>query len=98
MTAMGRQEEWEDSSEGYPRSKPYKWWNWNDSYVLGAAPEPEWSKFQMPAWKPFATARANAMSSILDCESASPEIVDRGTFQVAPDGLRFERRPTQERR
>jgi predicted dithiol-disulfide oxidoreductase (DUF899 family) len=41
MTAMGRQEEWEDSPEGYPRSKPYKWWNWNDSYVPDAAPEPE---------------------------------------------------------
>jgi Bacterial protein of unknown function (DUF899) len=42
MTAMGRQEEWEDSPESYPPSKPYKWWNWNDSYALGAAPEPEW--------------------------------------------------------
>lgn len=42
MTALGRQESWEDSPEGYPRTRPYKWWNWNDSYVPGAAPDPEW--------------------------------------------------------
>ena len=44
MTALGRQEEWEDSPEGYPQSRPYKWWNWNDSYVPGAAPDPKWVK------------------------------------------------------
>ena len=33
MTALGRQEEWEDSPKSYPQSKPYKWWNWHDSYV-----------------------------------------------------------------
>ena len=32
MTALGRQEEWEDSPEGYPQSAPYKWWNWHDAY------------------------------------------------------------------
>jgi predicted dithiol-disulfide oxidoreductase (DUF899 family) len=32
MTALGRQEEWEDSPEGYPKSAPYKWWNWHDEY------------------------------------------------------------------
>jgi len=32
MTALGRQEEWEDSPEGYPQSKPYGWWNYNDAY------------------------------------------------------------------
>ncbi len=42
MTALGRQEEWEDSPEGYPKSRPYKWWNWNDSYVPNAAPDPKW--------------------------------------------------------
>jgi predicted dithiol-disulfide oxidoreductase (DUF899 family) len=42
MTALGRQEEWEDSPEGYPQSRPYKWWNWNDSYVPNAAPDPKW--------------------------------------------------------
>lgn len=32
MTALGRQEEWEDSPQGYPQTKPYQWWNWHDSY------------------------------------------------------------------
>jgi predicted dithiol-disulfide oxidoreductase (DUF899 family) len=32
MTALGRQEEWEDSPEGYPRTPPYAWWNWHDEY------------------------------------------------------------------
>jgi predicted dithiol-disulfide oxidoreductase (DUF899 family) len=32
MTALGRQEEWEDSPEGYPQTPPYKWWKWHDSY------------------------------------------------------------------
>ncbi|KVQ98071.1 DUF899 domain-containing protein [Burkholderia ubonensis] len=42
MTALGRQETWEDSPEGYPQGRPYKWWNWHDSYVPGAAPDPKW--------------------------------------------------------
>jgi predicted dithiol-disulfide oxidoreductase (DUF899 family) len=33
MTALGRQEEWEDSPEGYPQTAPYEWWNWHDSYA-----------------------------------------------------------------
>ena len=27
ITALGRQEEWEDSPEGYPQTPPYQWWN-----------------------------------------------------------------------
>src|SRR3954447_12562106 len=42
MTALGRQEVWEDSPEGYPQTPPYKWWNWHDSYVPGAAPDQRW--------------------------------------------------------
>jgi predicted dithiol-disulfide oxidoreductase (DUF899 family) len=42
ITALGRQEEWEDSPEGTPQGKPYKWWNWHDMYVPGAAPDPKW--------------------------------------------------------
>lgn len=30
MTALGRQEEWEDSPEGYPQGSPYVWWMWHD--------------------------------------------------------------------
>ena len=32
MTALGRQEEWEDSPEGYPQSPPYGWWDYHDAY------------------------------------------------------------------
>ena len=30
ITALGRQEEWEDSLEGYPQTPPYEWWVWHD--------------------------------------------------------------------
>lgn len=32
ITALGRQETWEDSPEGYPQSKPYEWWRYSDTY------------------------------------------------------------------
>jgi predicted dithiol-disulfide oxidoreductase (DUF899 family) len=32
MTALGRQEEWEDSPAGYPQTAPYEWWAWHDEY------------------------------------------------------------------
>jgi predicted dithiol-disulfide oxidoreductase (DUF899 family) len=32
MTALGRQEAWEDSPEGYPQTPPYEWWDWHDEY------------------------------------------------------------------
>jgi predicted dithiol-disulfide oxidoreductase (DUF899 family) len=32
MTALGRQETWEDSPQGYPQTEPYQWWNWHDEY------------------------------------------------------------------
>jgi predicted dithiol-disulfide oxidoreductase (DUF899 family) len=32
ITALGRQEEWEDSPEGYPQTAPYGWWNYHDAY------------------------------------------------------------------
>jgi predicted dithiol-disulfide oxidoreductase (DUF899 family) len=32
ITALGRQEEWEDSPEGYPQTAPYAWWNYHDAY------------------------------------------------------------------
>jgi predicted dithiol-disulfide oxidoreductase (DUF899 family) len=44
MTPLGRQEEWEDSPEGYPQTVPYKWWNWHDEYASGASPDPRWAK------------------------------------------------------
>ena len=32
ITALGRQETWEDSPEGYPQTSPYQWWKWHDAY------------------------------------------------------------------
>ena len=34
ITALGRQEEWEDSPSGYPQSPPYEWWNYHDAYPV----------------------------------------------------------------
>jgi predicted dithiol-disulfide oxidoreductase (DUF899 family) len=39
LTALGRQEEWEDSPEGYPQTPPYEWWNWHDEYGRGKPPQ-----------------------------------------------------------
>jgi predicted dithiol-disulfide oxidoreductase (DUF899 family) len=33
LTALGRQEDWEDSPAGYPQTPPYSWWNWHDEYA-----------------------------------------------------------------
>ena len=30
ITALGRQEEWENSPKSYPQTAPYEWWNWHD--------------------------------------------------------------------
>ena len=32
ITALGRQEAWEDSPEGYPQTPPYHWWRLHDEY------------------------------------------------------------------
>jgi predicted dithiol-disulfide oxidoreductase (DUF899 family) len=41
ITALGRQESWEDSPEGYPQTAPYAWWFWHD--------EPRESQTEWPA-------------------------------------------------
>jgi len=42
MTALGRQEEWEDSPKGYPQTAPYTWWNWHDEYGNANGPSDEY--------------------------------------------------------
>ncbi|MGQ0845377.1 MAG: DUF899 family protein [Sporichthyaceae bacterium] len=42
ITALGRQEKWENSPAGYPQTDPYQWWNWHDSYETETAPNEEW--------------------------------------------------------
>ena len=32
ITALGRQESWEDSPKDYPQTPPYQWWNYHDAY------------------------------------------------------------------
>ena len=32
LTPLGRQEEWEDSPDGWPQSSPYQWWRHHDKY------------------------------------------------------------------
>jgi predicted dithiol-disulfide oxidoreductase (DUF899 family) len=32
FTPFGRQEDWEDSPEGYPQTPPYEWWRRHDEY------------------------------------------------------------------
>jgi predicted dithiol-disulfide oxidoreductase (DUF899 family) len=42
ITALGRQEEGEDSPAGYPQTPKYKWWNWHDNYAAESVPDPKW--------------------------------------------------------
>jgi hypothetical protein len=42
LTALGRQEVWEDSPAGYPQTPPYQWWNWHDNYEAEASPVQKW--------------------------------------------------------
>jgi predicted dithiol-disulfide oxidoreductase (DUF899 family) len=44
ITALGRQEEWEDSPEGYPQTPPYHWWRRHDEYDVSAEEEAEISR------------------------------------------------------
>jgi predicted dithiol-disulfide oxidoreductase (DUF899 family) len=37
ITALGRQEDWEDSPEGYPQTPPYQWWIWHDEAQAGGS-------------------------------------------------------------
>jgi predicted dithiol-disulfide oxidoreductase (DUF899 family) len=42
LTPLGRQEDWEDSPEGYPQTAPYEWWRRHDEYedaAVGAGEE-----------------------------------------------------------
>lgn len=42
ITALGRQESWEDSPAGYPQTPPYEWWNWHDEYTTAEPPASGW--------------------------------------------------------
>jgi predicted dithiol-disulfide oxidoreductase (DUF899 family) len=38
LAPLGRQEDWEDSPEGYPQGKAYEWWRRHDEYDSGIDP------------------------------------------------------------
>ncbi|MEY9904733.1 putative dithiol-disulfide oxidoreductase (DUF899 family) [Catenulispora sp. MAP12-49] len=38
LSALGRQEEWEDSPAGYPQTGAYEWWRRHDEYVADVDP------------------------------------------------------------
>jgi predicted dithiol-disulfide oxidoreductase (DUF899 family) len=38
LTPLGRQEDWEDSPEGYPQTPPYTWWRRHDEYGTPSTP------------------------------------------------------------
>src|SRR6059058_108522 len=60
ITPLGRQEEWEDSPKGYPQTPTYKWWNWHDSYVEGAAPDKRWVEVSDAGEAAFRNRQAGA--------------------------------------
>jgi len=62
ITALGRQETWEDSPEGYPQSPPYKWWNWHDSYDADAASDRKWAEVAEAGEKAFREQSESAPS------------------------------------
>jgi predicted dithiol-disulfide oxidoreductase (DUF899 family) len=41
ITALGRQESWEDSPEGYPQTPTYEWIDWHDAYA-DSRPSGDW--------------------------------------------------------
>ena len=58
MTALGRQEAWEDSPQGYPQEPPYKWWKWHDAYAASVAPDPGFGKVVDAALASTGTGKA----------------------------------------
>ncbi len=60
LSPLGRQEVWEDSPQGYPQTPTYKWWNWHDSYVAGAAADPKWVAVSQAGEAAFRAASAAA--------------------------------------
>jgi len=60
MTALGRQETWEDSPEGYPQTPPYKWWNWHDNYDREAELNSKWDQATDVGTANFQKANAKA--------------------------------------
>lgn len=64
MTALGRQETWEDSPEGYPQTPPFEWLNWHDNYEAEPTPHPKWVDILTD---PYEAARKRAAEEKKGC-------------------------------
>lgn len=60
LTALGRQEAWEDSPDGYPQTPTYKWWNWHDNYEAEATLDKTWAQVSDAGEKAFREQSAKA--------------------------------------
>jgi predicted dithiol-disulfide oxidoreductase (DUF899 family) len=68
ITALGRQENWEDSPDGYPQEEPYTWWNWNDAY--DEAPSARWKEVSDAGVKAFRDARSQSSDESCSCSGS----------------------------
>jgi hypothetical protein len=84
MTALGRQEEWEDSPEGYPQTPPYAWWNWHDEYTT-AQPSQWWSDRDEDDRHPSATHRLRGRRHLIAHIAAMPVRRAAGLFRTCDE-------------
>ncbi|XVS67421.1 DUF899 family protein [Actinosynnema sp. CA-299493] len=66
ITALGRQEHWEDSPEGYPQTPAYTWWQWRDSYP-NVDPVDRWAPETAEGEKVSVSVSAPASAEHGDC-------------------------------
>ena len=102
MTALGRQENWEDSPDGYPQDPPYDWWNWHDAYGVreegahamtdespGLPPVVDRIAFQaeLDALRTREKAHTRESDAIAAARRRLPMVeVDAGLELIGPDG------------
>jgi predicted dithiol-disulfide oxidoreductase (DUF899 family) len=63
ITALGRQEEWEDSPQGYPQTPPYQWMRRHDEYGASAEAEQAIAAAQAEQIGRYTSAQRDATSS-----------------------------------
>ena len=67
-------------AQGYPQTSTYKWWNWHDSYVAGAAPDKKWVR---------GFGRRRGRRSATSAPARSPEVCSSGSGQPPAVGDRI---------
>jgi predicted dithiol-disulfide oxidoreductase (DUF899 family) len=77
LTALGRQEDWEDSPEGYPQTRAYEWWRRHDEYASSpslptASCPPVRTPPRSGAIHASATGDLQALASPSSCERMPP--------------------------